>query len=425
MSPGIGEPIYHLGRAERWVLAEVWKVATIPEAQVETFPCPYCNKPKPVAERTTEHVFPKALGGALERKPLLLLDTCRPCNVACGRHVDGPFIRSWLTGNARAAHGLKYCDLSRSPVLPLTYIGPLPDVSWEGNVCEMWLGPTGDVVYHFHGPYPRADEAPAVVGEPLNARREEIDPGFVVLFIQATNPAWHPPIVLSVMEHFEDSVIYFGNSNPPRGGHPRLKAMPDALKPLHATLLGMNGKEHHGKEHHATIALDLAHGERFIAKLALGFGALFLAPSFLASDDARQLRNYLWERDRAKRADLLLHGSGFLGDDAKPLADVLGWPAGHVFVFQPLGDVLGFSGILYGTHVATVAVSNRRDDWVGRIDGDGSVFLVAPGIRRGLGLVPLSAYVAARHSPGDAQDAAVVSFLAEGERQYPLPPRHL
>jgi hypothetical protein len=56
--------------------------------------CPYCGKTKPTEEFTDEHVVPAAVGGNLMPTNPFLLRACRRCNTACGRHVDGPFIRS-------------------------------------------------------------------------------------------------------------------------------------------------------------------------------------------------------------------------------------------------------------------------------------------------------------------------------------------
>src|SRR5215831_8911581 len=85
--------------------------------------CPYCARMKSQEQFTDEHVVPAALGGNITPKNPFKLRTCRRCNTACGRHVDGPFIRSWTTSNDRAAHARKYLDLSRGAIVPLVYLG--------------------------------------------------------------------------------------------------------------------------------------------------------------------------------------------------------------------------------------------------------------------------------------------------------------
>src|SRR6266849_9315440 len=145
--------------------------------------CSYCWREKPDEEITDEHVLPRALGGNLEpRNPFLLRSVCKTCNVVSGRHIDGPFLRSWFFNNYRAENARKYIDLSVNPIVPLTYLGGVQTDLATDKSCEMWLGPAGDRVYHFHNSYPKAE---GVVGPPLYLRPEEIDPWFVFVFIRA------------------------------------------------------------------------------------------------------------------------------------------------------------------------------------------------------------------------------------------------
>jgi hypothetical protein len=39
-------------------------------------------------------------------------------------------------------------------------------------------------------------------GPPLYMSREEVDPGFVFLFVRSNNPVWWPVIFNSVVKHF-------------------------------------------------------------------------------------------------------------------------------------------------------------------------------------------------------------------------------
>ncbi|MDB4968530.1 MAG: hypothetical protein JWN44_4219, partial [Myxococcales bacterium] len=57
--------------------------------------CTYCYRDtRPFTE---EHVLPDSLGGNIEpTNPFKLLTVCESCNGTAGRHIDGPFARSWL-----------------------------------------------------------------------------------------------------------------------------------------------------------------------------------------------------------------------------------------------------------------------------------------------------------------------------------------
>lgn len=362
------------------------------------FFCHYCGKTKPDGELTKEHVLPRALGGNVEPANPFALDVCRRCNTACGRHVDGPFIRSWLMQMDRAANARRFVDLNQNPTVPLTYMGELPDLTWEGKICDFWFGPAKDAVFHFHERYPDSEEVRTEVGRPLNTRSAEIDPGFVVVYIMASNPRWWPCILHSILDQIDDAPLYFANCTQTPKGSPRFAPVPAELAPLLERLREQSGKPLGGQ-----VAIKIDAGERFLAKLAVGFGSLLLSPSFPASEDAMRLRNYLWEQKGEQRSALQLHGTSFFESyfHRKPgesLNSLLGWKPGHVVLLQVF-DRLALSVMLYGSQSATIVVSSNPEHWEGRIEGPsgsgGTVFLIAPGFRRFLGPVPLSRYVAA------------------------------
>jgi hypothetical protein len=58
---------------------------------------------------------------------------------------------------------------------------------WKDNetVCDAWIGPTGDPIYHFH----RAYREPTWVGRPPTSV-DKYDPGVVFFAIVGTNPEW-------------------------------------------------------------------------------------------------------------------------------------------------------------------------------------------------------------------------------------------
>jgi hypothetical protein len=58
------------------------------------------------------------------------------------------------------------------------------------------------------------------------------------------------------------------------------------------------------------IVRDTSCGHRFLVKLAIGFGALFLNECFRTSPDADVLRSCLWNKDPSRGP--MLFGSPFL-----------------------------------------------------------------------------------------------------------------
>ncbi len=389
------------------------------------FFCHYCGKERADDELTKEHVLPKALGGNVTPTNPFALDVCKRCNTACGRHVDGPFIRSFSTQMDRFANARRYIDLDRDAVVPLLYLGESQDVQWEGKLCDYWQGPAGDHVFHFHLRYPDTDSVRPVVGHPLNAKAEEIDPGFVLIFLIATHTQWVRCVIRSVMEQIDDAKIYVVNVNPQPQG-PRFGEIPESLKPLIEQLWQLLRKPLNNR-----IALQPDIGDRFLAKLALGFGSLLLDEAFRTSEDATKLRNYVWARTAEEREALKLHGTNFFNSltQSRPgysINDAIGWKPGHVILLQAF-ERLALSVMFYGSQSATVAVTANPAHWQGRLLGTGSpqstVYLVAPGFRTFVGPVPLSRYVAARGELAKGRILPEVGpFLKQVEEHPPPPP---
>ncbi len=364
-----------------------------------SFLCPYCGREKPDTDRSQEHVIPRALGGAIMPQNPFSLLVCRRCNSACGRHVDGPFIRSWLTQLDRFAYGKRYIDLKSDSVVPLAFLGEASTLQWQGKICDYWEGPARDMVFHFHDRYPDTDGVHHQVGRPLSGKSEDIDRGFVVLFIAATNQEWWPCILRSVVAQFDDTPIYVPNCVHVPFGSPQFAAVPESLFPLVEQLRATFGKPIQNR-----FSIQIDAGDRFLAKLAIGLGTLFLSPHFITSQDATLLRNFMWEQKADDREALQLHGTAFFENFAgrqaasNQLNNLLGWKAGHLILFQAF-DRLGLSVMLYGSQSATISVSSTQEHWDGRV-GDaggpgGTAFLVAPGFQRAIGPFPLSRYVAA------------------------------
>jgi HNH endonuclease len=142
----------------------------------------YCDRDK--EDITEEHVIPRGIGGNLKETNLFKLkEVCSECNNACGRYVDGPFIRSAFTYQATVTTAVRAFKPGITDSLPLNFIGQVEDLDFASRICQFWLGPTGDRIYYFHDPYPLGQDAPAVVGRPRYLREDQVDPDFAFLFV--------------------------------------------------------------------------------------------------------------------------------------------------------------------------------------------------------------------------------------------------
>ncbi len=358
--------------------------------------CLYCNEEKMEEELSQEHVIPRAIGGNLiPTNPFSLNRVCKRCNSICGTFIDGPFIKNWLTQNNRTEAILKYADITKNPTLPLRYMGSCEDIKFEDNICELWLGPTGDTIYHFHKPYPEEAHVAHMVGVPTFARKDEIDSGFAFLFIRSNNPAWHPTIAYSFISQFKDSILYLGNGPTPKGG--RFSDIPLELQELHSMLRSMSGQVHS-----ASIKMNIDYGDRFIAKVALGIGGLFLNKEFLSSKSAQLLRTFMWTRDSKQREKLPLRGTGFWGALSQDLKNIMNWPGGHVIALIQSGKTLNLFTSFYEAQTASIIISSEPQHWDGIVN-EGLVFVISPGLQKYVGPKNIANYIAHKYE-GDMKD---------------------
>jgi HNH endonuclease len=332
-----------------------------------TMLCPYCGKEKDATKFTDEHVLPRALGGAVEPTNPFKLPVCGNCNTIAGLYIDGPVVRSWWLRVSRGGVRFNAMD-PRGPPIPIQFMGRLDEWIDSETVCDYWLGPSGDSIFHFHRPYP--GEATLVGGAP-GAKPADLDPGFVFIGVVATNPVWHPVIRRSVLETFDRSPIHVINSAPPSQVPPQFARHLSWIESLPL-------------EKKAKVALDMQCGERFTAKLALGMASIFLGEEYQMSKDAATLRGYMRSRDPVERASLELRGKALLSvprEDAKQLASTFGWRQCHTLALMPLGETLTFIAVLYGSHPMMVSVASDASLWRSRVRDGGLAWVVSSGTR--------------------------------------------
>lgn len=374
-----------------------------------TFFCPYCGRDLALSDETKEHVIPRHIGGNIEPLNPFSVPACRQCNNRCGAYVDGAFVRSWLVHNQRAANARRFLELSDSSALPLVYMGT-PDLDVDpALVCEMWIGPAGDSIYHFHKPYP--DEgASSFAGTPTHLRRSELDPGFVFVFVAASNVAWHGTIVRSVVQHFDGSRIFLGNGDRPPD--PAWSEVPDELQELRARLGSLVGPRR------ISTSMRIDFGDRLLAKLALGFAAIHLDPEYLRSQEARNLRAFLWERDANRRRAMAISGTSFLTSALDGITSDIAFPFGHTIGLISAGDRLVLVSVFYGELAGSIALSSQPT-WSSSLER-GLLYVVVPGLRRAIGPMTLGDLLAERS--GHNAVPALGELIARMESLPALPP---
>ena len=376
--------------------------------------CIYCKEEKKDSEFTDEHVLPQGIGGNLTPvNPFKTNEVCGRCNRLCGLFVDRPFIRSWFTHNHRVEEAKKYIKLSNNLALPLTYYGPVDGLIAGDNICEFWQGPAWDSIYHFHQPYPEEPDVPITIGPPPHFKEEKIDPGFAFLFVSTNNPAWLPTVAYSFATHFKKSTLYLGNGPTPERG--LFSDIPSELRELHAKLKAMGGQTHK-----VNFSISVDYGDRFLAKLLLGMGHLFLGPTFSFSDSGDLLRKALWTKRRDDRETIPIYGQSFFGGSSGFDANLLSWPGGHLMALIPFQGKLALLARIYGKQEAFIAVPADTQP-LGDSAQDGIVFVLAPGLQTYAGPIKLAEFLAHRQKIGspDGQLAELENKMRESAGTLP------
>lgn len=306
------------------------------------------------------------------------------------------FTRSWPLHAAKYAAAMHRADLANGAV-PLCFLGKTRLGSQHID-CDLWLGPTGDTVYHLHPPF---STDYVTVGIPHWIDRSKIDLGIVLVYIRASNPEWHGLIQRSINDEFEDIPIYWMNA---RGldGNPvilsRHGEMPEKYKSL-VQALNKRGFVEGNSSYDLEYAHDIHCGHRFLVKLALGMGSIFLDPSFVTSSDADLLRTCLWNRSSPTWPDGLL-GSPFFSPMNKTFDRLTDWKGCHLVMMHEHEGGVALMVKLYGKYGGSFKVSSMPCGFE-RHGSPQMIWMVSPGLRLYEGPLSLDEYTDAFLYPSD------------------------
>lgn len=260
-------------------------------------------------------------------------------------------------------------------------------MNYDDKICELWLGPTGDPIYHFHLPYPDDSEVSPMVGVPTYARKNLLDHGFAFLFVASNNPIWHLTIYHSFNDYFKNSVIYLGTGKTIKGS--RFSEIPKEMKGLHDKLLNSVGKVHNFE-----FSIGIKYGDRFLSKLGLGIGCALLSEDFIKSDSADALRRFMWSKDSKEREKLYVDGSSFANKKLDSLKNMLIVSNGHLVALIVLSNSLYMFTSFYENQSAIILISSDPKHWENEIKGEGIVYIISPGLQKYIGPKSLVDFIA-------------------------------
>ncbi|MGB0368114.1 MAG: hypothetical protein ACPGD8_01840, partial [Flavobacteriales bacterium] len=311
------------------------------------------------------------------RNPFLLDNVCDGCNHSAGKHVDLPFARGWLFSIDRTHCISDYQVIDEKAKIPLRHMGSLDEVAPVGLVCDFWFGPAGDLIYHFHKPFP--DNLKGLSVSNIRAYRNDMDPGFVFVFLGSNNPVWQRVTARAIWKSFKLAEVHA----------PQFERIDEDswLKVVPKERLPLVDKLRKLKVHNSRSSIDLNAEPRFLCKLTLGMGELFLKPNFKKSAEAEMFRKGMWAQGLKKREELDIRGSGWTdrGGQNDDLGQMLSWRYGHSIglIALPHQGVALFSSF-YGKRTSIMRISDHQNFWKSELE-EGVFYLLCPAIRKCLG----------------------------------------
>lgn len=357
---------------------------------LDVFRCIYCGLEKPSSKRTLEHLWPRRLGGASAPDFFKTRDVCGRCNNNVGLFVDGEFRRSFFMSVATISAALPFLDPSRCMPLPLAYAGVIPVALGDGEICERWIGPRGEGIFHFRKRDDIDHFATYAGGDPI--RRKRRDPGRVYMSFSRPNLFWIETALLSVRAAFPRAPLRLLTRTDVSQIVERCSPEDDQSRSDRAYLEPI-WREKQGQ---STMQINLDYGMRFQAKLALGLGYSLFGQAFAQLPYEETLRSVLRETNPERRATLPFIGSSILAPPPPdPVIDRLAYGGAFTFLFN---------GSRHGVFL-TIFTPNRRrldtqiapgplrlpSDLLDRHQGS-FVVLVLPGLGQSIGPISMGHY---------------------------------
>lgn len=376
--------------------------------------CIYCGKEFDEEDMTREHVIPQVMGGNIkEQNPFIINNVCKRCNNVAGIYIDGVFAKQFLVKANIDQIKKRYTDITKNPYIPPFYLGINNSLNYEDKICEMWSGPAGDPIFHFHKPYNEDKDLP-MIGKPTYIKSNEIDNGFVFFYIVSNNPVWQTTTANTVRKFFNKSVAYLGH------GHSQyFSEIPKELEKLNNDITSRLEKH---EKFNMSFTSTLHVNDRFACKLALGMSGIFLKDEFTKSDEAKQLRNGMWAKTPKDFENIKFQGSSFyISKQENAIEKFLNMDNCHVITLFKSNDGIYLNISLWGEMILTICLTRNIELLKEDIeDGNGIVYVVAPGLKKCIGPISLIKFIGFKNS--DNLEEPLLSLKQEVDNIPELPP---
>jgi len=349
--------------------------------------CIYCGLEKPVSEFSLEHIFPDSLGGALCNERFKTNSVCQRCNSICGIWVDAPVIKNWFSNNYKFDSELEFVDLQNGSTLPFRYMGVFEELNNNDIICEFWLGPCGDSIYHFRN---KADDRfdSMVGGDFIDIKK---NPGTAYLLIATDNMKWAKTVLFSFKKQFEHSRRIACNLGV-SGDYTHSDFFDSAT--LEEKEMIERLKLLKGHNHKVKFSTQIGFDQRFLCKVALGIGYNLFGEDYLLSNYALELRKGLWEKDVFLRSQLKIRCTSFNYEE-NTFWKLICYKSAHAISLLDVGNLLVVGLCLYGKMWAQITISDEKRFWKDMDEfSNGIVYLVFPQLKEFIGPYDIPSYLA-------------------------------
>jgi hypothetical protein len=372
-----------------------------------------------------EHVWPQALGGADSPTLFQTRDVCQTCNNFAGQWADGAFLKSSFITHERAIAARHYLDPARPGILPLIYRGIDQEFpAQEGELCERWIGPAGEHIYHVH----QADHDKwfGYAGGDF-VRRKRRDVGRAYIDLTASHPYWLITGLQSFIAYLEPARLFLVTiceglpDQLTRGLVPELQATP-----IEAAELDWIRNRPTGSKRPFRMPLRIDFSDRFLAKLALGLGHNIIGSAFHVSPYADELRKLLWRRDPSEGDEIQVLGTGYWqANQFAAVSKMIGLTGAWTILLQAFREGLSASVCTPSGRLMTMVITNDTSllprSTLERYHM-GELYFAVSQRRMFIGPVELPKYLA--HRAGSGVLPAIAELEALKVHESTLPPRH-
>lgn len=325
--------------------------------------CIYCFGRRQDPQMSLEHIWPQSLGGAYSPALFQSQDVCQTCNNFAGLWVDGAFLKSWFISHEAGLAARQYLDPNKPGVAPLLYMGDDQEFpNQPEHICERWIGPAGEHVYHVH--LQDDDRWYGYAGGDV-IRRRKFDAGRAYLILTSQNTYWALTGLQSFIAHFKGARLFCLTTVVGMPSELATMFMTDSdVTPVEMAEISWIRARPDGQQQQMRLSLRIDFSDRFLAKLSLGLGANIFGSQYRDSPYAEELQKLLWFRNPNVGERPKVRGTSFWQETAlSKVAALAALPGTWTILLRALHEGFALYVCTPGGRGMTMAISDDNTLW--------------------------------------------------------------